>query len=923
MKRLAVIVASLFVAMSSVYGQNAGISGTVKDNYSKDPLEYACVMLLRQSDSVLQKFSRAGKDGNFTFQGVSRGKYLFIITHPTYADYVDVLELKEGEIKQLDTVHLLLKAKLLEDVVVRQTIAAMRMKGDTLEYTTDSFSVKSGATVEDLLKKLPGIQVDKDGKITAQGQRVEKVLIDGEEFFGDDPTIATQGLQADALDKVQVFDKKSDQAVFTGIDDGQLTKTLNLKLKEDKKKGYFGKVDVAAGNDDRWNNSVMVNVFKAKRKFSAYGIMSSTGKTGLDWTERNNYGSGTSYEYSEDGFYFSSGDDMDFGSYYGSGIPKSWTGGIHYSNKFNGDKQNINGSYRFNKLVTEGLSSTLTQSAIPGNLFYTRSSGRDFSNKIRHSMNGTYEFNIDSFTSVKLTMNGNVTENQNSSAYYSESFNEKGQPFNNSTRTSGSKGEGKVFNSSLLVKKRFKKAGRTASLNIDQQFNQREGLGLLKSVNNFYKEGVIDSIQLIDQQKVNNHRANGLTGKIAYTEPIVKNLFAEINYSLRLSSTHSEKLSFNADNTGKYANFDTTFSNSYNYDFLINGGGLSIKFSGKKITAMMGSDLAETRFRQKDNVHKQTLSRNFVNVFPKANFAFKFNANSRVSINYNGNSRQPSITQIQPVRDNNDPLNIAQGNPELGQEFRHNFSASYNAYKVLSQRGIYISGNFTTTDNAISMAQTIDSNRARTYQYINVNGIYSYSVWSHYSMKIKAIDSDIGIGLGVYGSRNVSYINSQQNITNNYSPNINYSISKHKEKKYGIGLWGRFSYNTASASINKTAEANYWTANLSPWLNITLPWKIEINMDAQIDLRQKTNVFDQNNNTSVVNGSLGRKILKNDKGIIKLACYDLFNQNRGIDRFINGNTITQNNNQVLAQYFTLNFIWNFSKTPAGMGPSED
>jgi hypothetical protein len=212
-----------------------------------------------------------------------------------------------NEAKDLGNVMMTLEANLLADVTVRTKIAAMRMKGDTLSYAADSFHVRQGASVEDLLKVLPGIQVDKSGNITAQGEKVQKVLVDGEEFFGDDPTVATQNLQADALKEVQVFDKKSDQAEFSGIDDGQKTKTINLKLKDDKKKGYFGKLDVGAGTDERWNNAGMINDFKGKKKISAYGIMSSTGRTGLNWDEQNSYGeSGGGLEFNDDfgGFMF-------------------------------------------------------------------------------------------------------------------------------------------------------------------------------------------------------------------------------------------------------------------------------------------------------------------------------------------------------------------------------------------------------------------------------------------------------------------------------------------------------------------------------------------------------------------------------------------------------------------------------------------
>ncbi len=201
-----------------------------------------------------------------------------MISYPKYADYVDKFELQANQTFDFKTIYLTQKAKLLAAIIIKQS--AVRIKGDTTEFTADSFHVKPNATVEDLLKELPGVQVDKDGKITAQGQQVQKILVDGEEFFSDDPTVATRNLRADAVDKVQVFDKKSDQAEFTGIDDGQTTKTLNLKLKENAKHGYFGKLSAGA-LDKYYNGQALINAFKGKRQLAAFAIASSTDATGL------------------------------------------------------------------------------------------------------------------------------------------------------------------------------------------------------------------------------------------------------------------------------------------------------------------------------------------------------------------------------------------------------------------------------------------------------------------------------------------------------------------------------------------------------------------------------------------------------------------------------------------------------------------
>src|SRR6476620_2216934 len=265
MKRTAILTILFLTGYLISSAQAASVKGIITDTTSKQNLSNTVISLLRSKDSILYKFTRSDGKGNFEFKNLKAGSYILLITYPTYADYVDHINLRDSSSYDLK-VPMTLKAHLLKEVIVRQTISAIKIKGDTTEYAADSFKVQPDASVEDLLKKLPGIQVDKNGQITAQGEKVQKVLVDGEEFFGDDPTLVTQNLRADMIDKVQVYDKKSDQANFTGIDDGETQKTINLKLKDDKKNGYFGKINLGAGTNGYHDNQLMFNRFKNKQK---------------------------------------------------------------------------------------------------------------------------------------------------------------------------------------------------------------------------------------------------------------------------------------------------------------------------------------------------------------------------------------------------------------------------------------------------------------------------------------------------------------------------------------------------------------------------------------------------------------------------------------------------------------------------------
>ncbi|WP_147204338.1 outer membrane beta-barrel protein [Segetibacter aerophilus] len=905
--------------------QNATITGTIEDTINRKTLPQTNISLLRAKDSILIDVIRSDSKGDFRIPKLNKGQYILLFTYPTYADYLEKVSVEENENKVLGKIMLTLKSKILEEVLVKSKVAAMRMRGDTTEYVADSFKVREGASVEEMLRKLPGLQVDKDGKITAQGEEVKKILVDGEEFFGNDPTMATKNLQANTINKVQVYDKKSDQAVFSGIDDGQKTKTINLTMKDNFKKGYFGKLELAGGFNNRWNNTLMLNSFRAKRKLSVYGIMSSTGKTGLDWGEQEKFGEGLDMQMSDDGGIYIDGggrDEFSQSSFRGQGIPRSWSTGINYGNKFNDDKQTINGSYRYNKILNEGSSNTFSQFILPDTLFYQRENNDFVSNKQRNSANGTLDVQIDSFTSVKIKANGYNGTESSASTNLSQSINKAGNLVNTSNRSIVSKGTNNSFNSNMIFRRRFKKIGRTVSLSLIEEYLQTKTTGFLNSSNDFYdKNQSIINRNNVDQMKMYDVNTLTTSGRLVYTEPVVKNLFIEFNYGLRLNNSESKKLSYDKNNTGKYEALNDTFSNNYNYKILTNSGGMAWRFNSKKLNAGIGSDIAVADFTQEDVLRKTTTRYSYTNLFPRSNINYKFNTNSGIYFSYNGNSQQPTIQQIQPIRDNTNTLNIFAGNPNLKQSFQNRFNLSYNSYKVLSQQNIYLYGSFNTISNAITTNQYTatsgDSIGKTVYQYINVNGNYNGNIFGGFSFKWKKPDIRINAGINLNANRNNNIVNKINNVTDNESYGVRLGFSKYVEKKFSFYLSSNVSYNTSKSSIRRDVKTNYITQNHSFNFNYQLPFKFEINTDINADLRQKTSTFDNNNNVIVWNAFIGRKLFKNDKGLISIRGNDLLDQNKGFSRYIGSNVITENSYTSLRRYFMLNFTWNFTKSPGG------
>jgi hypothetical protein len=282
----------------SLKAQQPYLTGMVRDSITNIAPENGVVTLLSATDSLLISFTRIKADGTYSIKKPKDGRYFVLVSHPNFADYIDTLALTENG-TTLGTIFLTSKKKIVEDIIIKARVSPITIKGDTVVYTADSFKVKDGANVEDLLRKLPGLQVNRNGEIKAMGETVKKVLVDGEEFFGSDPGVVVKNLQANAVDKVEVFDKKSDQAAFTGIDDGVNEKTINLKLKSNKKNGYFGKLEASGGLPDNYDMQAMINAFKAKRKLSLFATTGNIGNTELGWDDGQKFGGSTNLNLSE------------------------------------------------------------------------------------------------------------------------------------------------------------------------------------------------------------------------------------------------------------------------------------------------------------------------------------------------------------------------------------------------------------------------------------------------------------------------------------------------------------------------------------------------------------------------------------------------------------------------------------------------
>ena len=902
--------------------QTSSVKGIVEDSIEHKNLQNTVISLLTVKDSVLVKFTRADKTGKFTISNIKDSQYIVMITHPLLGDYFDKITVNPGAVNDLGKIAMIPKSKLLAEVIIKSG-SPIRIKGDTTVYTADSFKVREGANVEELLRRLPGIQVDKDGNITAMGERVKKVLVDGEEFFGSDPGIATKNLRADAVKEVEVFDKKSDQAEFTGIDDGVKDKTINLKLKEDKKKGYFGKIEAGGGLPDKYDNAAMLNAFKGKRKIAGYGIMSNTGQTNLDWRDANNYGGGVDgleTGISDDGGVYMNWSGVEDDNYWGgkNGIPTNWNAGLHYSNKYNNNKQSINGGYKFTKINAPGNTATFSETFLPDTSWTSTSVSDNYSSNKKHALNFTFESNIDSMNSLKWVTRANKNDMLTRSNYLSTAFADNGDSINNSRRKSNNDGVNDAVFTSLLWRHKFKKVSRTLSINTDLNWTRSENEGLLYSINNYFIGGIIDHRDTLDQENIRNNESKNAGARIAYTEPLAKDAYLELSHSFNYSSTTNDRIVNMDDGSGKYEERVDSLSNSFRFDRLVNTPGLNFRVNKKKITYSLGSSVGFSHFTQNNITEKSEIDYRYVNFFPRASVTYKFKPSENLRFNYNGSTMAPTLEQLQPIPVNTDPLNIYIGNQDLDQAFRHNFNLNFSSWNALKERSVWANMTFNLTQNAFTQFSAIDSSGRRVYQTVNADGIYNFYVNLNYWFKIPETKWRFGFGPNMNFSRNIDYVSDVQlttmventTLTERYGMRIN--IGQYEKDKYDFYVNPNFTWNRSRASVNSASDVNYW--QIAGWAggNVTLPAKFEFGTDLNFELRQKTEDFTENSNFTIWNATLTKRIIDNQLEF-KIGIYDILNQNKGYQRNLTSYNFTESYYNTLKRFWLFKVTWNISK----------
>jgi len=908
-KSLFIYTMTLILCSQIAFGQSGRVNGYLIDTVKQKSLQNASVVIFNAKDSIIVNDTRCLANGHFVFTNLNRGNYILLITYPKYVDYIERFSIDSLQKDfNVGKVVLVPESIFLNDVIVSAKRIPIHLRGDTTEFDAKAVKLQANASVEDLLKKLPGLAVDNYGNITAQGRTVTKVLVDGEEFFGDDPTLVTKNLRADMIDKVQLYDKKSDQAAFTGIEDGKKEKTVNLKTKEEDKKGNFGKFEAGLASGNYYQFSGMVNVFNNDEKFAVYGFGNNTGILGLSRKEKRSYSPG------DDNIAFGNNElDPWNGEYSGQGIPKTIAGGVHYNNKWDHGNLDFNGNYNIDDFSVTGVNNNITQENLPSAALYTNSSQTYNNSIIKNTFFGSSNFKIDTSSSIVMNINGGFNHKTTNNAYVSNTA-LGSSLINKETRTLSTVSDNQVFSGDLLYLKKFKKARRTLSVYFNQKINDDNSTGYLNSSIYSYQSGSEADISNLNQFKNNiNNLAVSIT-KATYTEPLSRSGSLSVDYGLSVNNASSRQNSFNLLPGNAIGGLDSLYSNHYNlFQFTQKGGGFYVYDNGK-IHIQIGSDVSDTHFDQKNFFNNSNFTRRFLNWYPKADFTINLSSNESISINYNGNTTLPSIEQIQPIINNVDPLNVYIGNVNLKPTFSNVFSFNYITYKALSSIFCNVYGNISFINNPITTSIQTDETGKNTFTFLNIEGTsnVTYNGGFIYGFKPNFWNLSMGVDGNVNGNKYQNISNGQLATTDATTYNVNLNLSKFKDKKYSLGLGIGVLYNTNENNLQSRIKNNFWGYSLKPSFDFYLPLNFQLHSDGDYLFQGKTQTFNENFNRFIWNSWIGKSVSKDQRFLLKFAVNDLLNQNVGFSRTSNYNFVTQNSYTTIRRYFLLTLSYSFN-----------
>jgi len=911
MKKL--ITCAVLLCTVAIFAQtkNYEISGKIVSENNKAPLESATVYLERAKDSTLITYTITDKNGHFKLEGKSPYKGLRLnVSFIGYQSYTKLINYKNIPIN-LNTIPLA-DANILNEVVLKSR-SPITIKKDTVEFNVSSFKTKKDANVEDVLKELPGVEVDENGKITVNGKEVNKILVNGKPFFGNDPTITTRNLTKDIIEKIQITDTKTKGQAFSGEDSEGEDKTINLTIKKENNKGIFGRVSAGAGTDKRWEAAGMFNYFDNDRRISVLAGGNNTNSPGFSFGEiQKMFGGGGRFRMNYSGGRMSFGvNGINFGG--GEGITTSKNTGFNYADQI-GKKVEISADYFYSTSDSKDKNATQRENFLPDSRYFTDSESTSSNQNDNHSANLDFEIKIDTTLMINIKPSFRYSINKREFDRAEESRDDSNVVTNESNTSSFSESQAKNFSNDLDVTKRFGSQGSFLRINLDNEFRSNNSDDFLSSETSIFGNNPENISR--NQFSENNEDTKSFSSRFTYRLPLSgKKVYLDFRYTYSFENRDSKKSTYDFNDASQtFSDFNTDLSTDFKYKNFRNVPGLRLTYDKDKFNINFGSDVVFRTLESEDFLRPELdLKRNFSNVELNSRIRYRMSSKKSLYIRYRLDNEVPQLRQLQPFQDVSNPLNIVTGNPALEPTNTHDLSLSFNNYDFQKGTGIYtyLGGNISNND--VVSNSIIDENFIRNTTYTNVNGNSRLYIGSGFSKTIK-LDTvrtlKLNVGLGLNATKSNNFTNGTRYVANNNSLSPNLGFTYTWKDILEIRPNYRVSFSTNKYDLERFNNREFVTHNLRISTRTSVPKNLE--WENQISFNYNSNIADGFQKSAWFwNSTVSYSIIK-DQGMITLKAYDILNQNTNARRISNENYIQDSQSTVLQQYFMLGFSYKFN-----------
>ena len=916
------------------------------DGDSSIVLGKATVSLAPQTDTSKKRLFSADEKGVFSIPA-SNGDFVLEFSFTGYDISRRTVKVAGTNI-DLGKVLMFRMQQTLDNVVLTGKVPPARQKGDTTEFNAAAFKVNPDATVEDLVKKAPGVTIE-NGQVMAQGEAVRKVTIDGREYFGSDATAALKNLPAEIVDKIQVFDRMSDQAQLTGVSDGNEVKAINIVTKANMRNGQFGRIYAGYGTDDRYAAGGNVNIFNKDRRINLLGLFNNV--------NQQNFGAedllGVNGQANQGGQRGGGGGGRPGGGGWGgggggfstpqqAGIATTNAFGINFSDLWLKKKMNVSGSYFFNNSSTEASSETKRETFLGDTSQFYSEKNESITENTNHRLNARFEYKIDSNNTVIYSPNLSFQTNERQNKLVGGNRTSDDEIINTTLNNRVSNSDGYNIRNELTYRRSFAKRGRSFSINLNNQLSNRDVATTLDAATGSIKSGglVVDTLrQLTDNVSSSSNWSTNIT----YSEPIGKkgsNL--QLNYNPQVSNSKADQRNLLFDKaTGDYTKFDTAQSNLFDNKTAIQNAGINYRI-GQRGDISFGLNYQQTELKSDQTFPvKGNINRSFSSWLPNISYRKDFNKQTNLRVRYRASVNTPSINQLQNVVNINNPLFITSGNPSLGQSYTNfmfarfgytntkkskSFFAGLFAQQVNDYitNGTWVASKDSTIQNGIVLRQG-----AQFSKPINLSGYWSVRSFANYGIPLKAIKSNLSFNGGIGFVRTPGSVNGVSNFTNNYNYAAGVSVASNISEFIDFTISYNGNFNNAINSFNPNLNNKFYSHNASAKLNLLTKkgWFLLNDIGNQV----YTGLADGfNQNFWLWNVSAGKKFLSKQRGELKVTVFDLLKQNQSVSRTVDALYIEDVQTVVLQQYFMLTFTYslrNFGKPAAnnraGVGGNSD